>query len=217
MSAEALCALDPMFAPIVARAGPFAPLARAEDPYQALVCAVAGQQLHDRAVQAILSRFRALHPDKPFPDPAGVLATEDAALRGCGLSGAKITAIRGIAAARLAGLVPDAAQAATLDDSTLIERLTTLRGVGRWTVEMLLIFTLGRPDVLPVDDFAVREGFRRLTGDAVQPKPRALAERGQRWAPLRTTAAWYLWRAADEAKAGSRPSPLPLREGSGEG
>jgi len=102
--------------------------------------------------------------------------------------------------------VPSRRAAARLSDAALIERLTTIRGVGRWTVEMLLIFTLGRPDVLPVDDFGVREGYRRLRGLAEQPRPRALAELGALWAPYRSTAAWYLWRAAEEGRTIKQPA-----------
>jgi len=111
-----------------------------------------------------------------------------------------VAAIRDIAASAAAGLVPTRRAAAQLDDATLIEQLTRIRGVGRWTVEMVLIFTLGRPDVLPVDDFGVRDGYRRLHGLAEQPRPRDLAAIGEMWAPFRSYAAWYLWRAVDEAK-----------------
>jgi len=103
-------------------------------------------------------------------------------------------------------VVPTRRAAARLDDAALIERLVAIRGVGRWTVEMLLIFTLGRPDVLPVDDFGVREGFRILHRLEAQPKPRVFAEHGAVWAPYRSTAAWYLWRAADEHKTIKQPS-----------
>jgi DNA-3-methyladenine glycosylase II len=107
-------------------------------------------------------------------------------------------------------MVPTRAQARRLPDEALIDRLVPLRGVGRWTVEMLLIFTLGRADVLPVDDFGVREGYRVAAGLDEQPKPRALNEIGQAWAPYRTTAAWYLWRAADLAKDGSFKAPAAI-------
>jgi DNA-3-methyladenine glycosylase II len=102
--------------------------------------------------------------------------------------------------------VPTRRASARLTDEELIERLSSIRGVGRWTVEMLLIFTLGRPDVLPVDDFGVRDGYRLLQGLDVQPKPKALAEIGLAWAPFRSTAAWYLWRASDEGKRAKQPT-----------
>ena len=126
--------------------------------------AIAHQQLHGRAARAILARFIALHPDAAFPDPAAVLAHPEAALRGCGFSAGKVASLRDICARALNGTIPTRRGAARLSDEALIERLTAIRGVGRWTVEMLLIFGLGRPDVLPVDDFGVREGYRVLHG-----------------------------------------------------
>jgi DNA-3-methyladenine glycosylase II len=173
---------------------------RAEQPYQALVRAVAHQQLHGTAARSILARFCALYPGTGFPTPAMVLGTSEAALRGVGFSASKAAAIRDIAVNAAAGLVPTRRAAARLDDATLIEQLTRIRGVGRWTVEMMLIFTLGRPDVLPVDDFGVRDGYRCLHGLSEQPRPRDLAAIGEMWAPFRSYAAWYLWRALDEAR-----------------
>ncbi len=179
---------------------------RRRQPYEALVRAIAHQQLHGRAAEAILGRFLALYPGMAFPPPDLVLATGDAALRGCGFSGGKAASIRDIARHAAMGVIPTRHAASRLDDEALVERLLPIRGVGRWTVEMLLIFTLGRPDVLPIDDFGVREGYRILHGLDAQPKPKALGEIGQAWAPYRSTAAWYLWRAADEHKAIKQPS-----------
>lgn len=175
-------------------------------PYEALMRAIAYQQLHARAAEAILARFLALHSGPGFPAPRAVLDCPDPALRACGFSATKIAALRDICAHALDGTIPTRRAAARLSDAALIERLTAIRGVGRWTVEMLLIFALGRPDVLPVDDFGVREGYRLLHGLEVQPKPRALAELGAVWAPFRSTAAWYLWRAAEAARP-VRPTP----------
>ncbi len=193
-------ASDPAFAALIARIGPctLAPDRRRE-PYDALIHAIAHQQLHGRAAEAILGRLASL-AGGAYPTPERLLAYDDVALRGCGFSASKVAALRDLAHKRAGGLVPSRAAAARLDDTALIERLCALRGVGRWTVEMLLIFTLGRPDVLPVDDFGVREGYRLMHGLQAQPKPRALAEIGSAWAPYRSTAAWYLWRAADEGK-----------------
>ena len=175
---------------------------KAEDrePYEALVRAISHQQLHGNAARAIMARFVALHPDAAFPTPAQVIATPEERLRACGFSASKLATIRGIAAGALDGTVPTRRAAARLSDDALIARLTTLRGVGRWTVEMLLMFCLGRPDVLPVDDFGVREGYRKLHGLELQPRPKALAEAGAIWSPHRSSAAWYLWRAADEGR-----------------
>jgi DNA-3-methyladenine glycosylase II len=135
-----------------------------------------------------------------------VLSTPEATLRTCGFSTAKIACLREISARAVGGTVPTRRQARFLSDAELIERLTGIRGVGRWTVEMLLIFTLARPDVLPVDDFGVRDGYRALYCLPEQPKPRELATIGEAWAPFRSTAAWYLWRASDEAKRAKEPT-----------
>ncbi len=193
--------LDPAFAGLITRIGrPRLTPERDRSPYEALIRAIAHQQLHGRAAEAILGRFVALYPGIPFPTPEMVLASEESVLRGCGFSLGKIAAIRDICARTVDGTVPNRRAAARLSDEALIERLTTIRGVGRWTVEMLLIWTLGRVDILPVDDFGVREGYRVLYGLDAQPRPRDLAEIGLAWAPWRSYAAWYLWRASDEAR-----------------
>jgi DNA-3-methyladenine glycosylase II len=193
--------LDPAFAGLIRRVGPpRLDIQRQRSPYEALIRAIAHQQLHGKAAEAILGRFAALYPGGMFPTPDQVQATEDAALRACGFSGSKIAALRDICARTLDGTVPSRRASARLSDAALIERLTTIRGVGRWTVEMLLIFTLGRPDVLPVDDFGVREGYRVLNGLDSQPKPRELAEIGLSWAPFRSLATWYLYRAVEESR-----------------
>ena len=189
-----------VFGPLIARVGPPPPPEPPRAPFEALIRSIAHQQLHGNAARAILRRFHALFPPGRHAAPAEVMAAEEGALRACGFSGTKIAAIRDICAKTLAGVVPSLAECAALDDEALIQRLVAIRGVGRWTVEMVLISALNRPDVLPVDDFGVREGWRRLNGLDVQPKPKALAAIGAAWAPFRSTAAFYLWRAADEGK-----------------
>lgn len=190
-----LAALDPQWAAHIQAIGPCLHQPRPErDPYQALVRAIAYQQLHVKAGDAILGRFLALYPECDFPSPEQVLATTPEQLRACGFSANKLATIQGIAKARQQGLVPDHQLALTLDDEQLIERLVSLRGVGRWTVEMLLIYTLERMDILPADDFGVREGYRRLQGLDAQPNRRQMIELGNAWRPYRTIAAWYLWR-----------------------
>ncbi len=193
-------ATDPDFAALIGRVGRcrLSP-DRTRSPYEALVRAIAHQQVHGRAAEAILGRLMA-HCPPPFPPAAHILRLPDEAFRTAGFSAGKTASIRDIALHAARGLVPSRAAAARLPDQHLIERLVAIRGVGRWTVEMLLIFTLGRPDVLPVDDFGVREGYRRLKQLAVQPKPKELAILGLAWAPYRSTAAWYLWRAAEEGR-----------------
>ncbi len=198
---------DAAWAELIARIGrPHLQVERGRSPYEALLRAIAHQQLHGTAARAILARFQALYDAGTFPSPAQVLSTPEAALRGCGFSTAKIACLREISARAMDGTVPTRRQAALLSDAELIERLTGIRGVGRWTVEMLLIFTLGRPDVLPVDDFGVRDGYQALYQLPEQPKPRELAAIGEAWAPFRSTAAWYLWRASDEAKRAKEPT-----------
>jgi len=194
---EYLSNIDPDFAKLIQRVGPSRLAVTPRSPYEALVRAVAHQQLHGKAAEAILRRLTGLFPEHEFPPPDALLGREDQELRGCGLSAAKLAAIKDIAGKTLDGLVPCAEDAAILENEALIERLTALRGVGRWTVEMLLIFTLGRPDILPVDDFGVRDGYRKLKALEAQPKPKALAEIGEAWSPHRSTAAWYLWRASE--------------------
>lgn len=197
---------DPVMRRLIRRHGPCGIEARRWSPYEALTRAIAHQQLNGRAAQTILTRFVALFGTRRFPAPAEVLAAHPARLRSAGFSRAKVLAIKDIARHALAGTVPTRRAAARLTDEEIIERLLPIRGVGRWTVEMLLIFTLGRPDVLPVDDFGVREGYRLLQRLDVQPKPKALAEIGLAWAPFRSTAAWYLWRASDEGKRAKQPT-----------
>ena len=196
-----LAASDPDWATLIDYIGPcgLASIPKRE-PYEALVRAVAHQQIHGRAAGAILGRFLALHPDTPFPLPHHILATDETALRACGFSVAKMTTIRGIAQQAVAGVVPTRRAADHMADEELIARLVSLRGVGRWTVEMFLIHTLGRSDILPVDDFGVREGWRAIKGLATQPKPKELAKIGLAWSPYRSIAAWYLWRAADASR-----------------
>jgi DNA-3-methyladenine glycosylase II len=190
----------PVFGPLIARVGPPPGPEPRREPYEFLIRSIAHQQLHGNAARAILARFHALFDAGGHPAPAQVLAMKDGALRACGFSATKIAAIRDICEKALTGVIPTLAEAEALDDEALISRLVTIRGVGRWTVEMVLISALGRPDVLPVDDFGVREGWRLLNGLEVQPKPKELAAIGGCWGPYRTTAAFYLWRAADEGK-----------------
>jgi DNA-3-methyladenine glycosylase II len=169
-------------------------------PFQSLVQAVAHQQLNGTAANTILGRFKKLFPKRRFPRPEDLASVTDKQLRACGFSFAKIASIRDIAAKTLTGVIPTSRQIMKLSDDEIIERLTEVRGVGRWTVEMLLIFQLGRSDVLPVDDFGVRTGFRHAFKKRNMPTAKALLAFGERWRPYRTTAAWYLWCAADAAK-----------------
>jgi len=169
-------------------------------PFQSLVQAVAHQQLNGTAANTILTRFRKLFPGRKFPRPEDLAKVTDEQIRACGFSFAKIRAIRDIAEKTISGVVPTSRAIVKLSDEEIIARLTEVRGVGRWTVEMLLIFQLGREDVLPVDDFGVRAGFMTAYKKRSMPKPKQLLAFGKRWRPHATTAAWFLWRAADAAK-----------------
>lgn len=166
------------------------------EPYEALIRAVAHQQLHAKAAEAILERLRALHPGCTFPTPSKLLGTSELAQRQCGFSARKLTTIRAIARATLDGIVPSLEEASTLDDEALVERLVPLPGIGRWTVEMFLIYSLERLDILPVDDYGVREGYRRLKGLPDTPTAKQMRAYGEPLRPFRTIASWYLWRFA---------------------
>lgn len=201
MTEEALRHLkraDPVLARLIRRVGPCTLRPRRRrSPYEALVRSILFQQLHWRAAEAIFARLRALYPGTRFPSPEQLLRTPDAQLRAAGLSRNKIAAAKDIAAKTLEGVVPDSRTIRSMSDEEILERLTAVRGVGLWTVQMLLIFTLGRPDVLPATDFGVRKGFALTYGLAELPKPAEVLAHGERWRPHRTTATWYLWRAVD--------------------
>lgn len=198
---EFLSRVDKKLARVIAEAGPcrLRPR-RKQSPFEALVEAVANQQLSGKAAETILGRVRALFPERDFPRPEDLIEIPDEKLRSAGLSRAKVAAVKDIAAKTLNGLVPTPRQMAYLKDAEIIERLTEIRGVGQWTVEMLLIFKLGRPDVLPVDDYGVRKGFAITYGKRDLPKAAELLEYGERWRPYRSVASWYLWRAIELAK-----------------
>jgi DNA-3-methyladenine glycosylase II len=203
---RALAALDPVMARLIDAAGPCT-LAPSDEwqPFEALARAIAHQQLNGTAAASILGRFTALYAPATFPEPAALAGSTDQQLRAVGFSYSKIAALRDLADKVHAGVVPASAEMHALDDDAIVERVTQVRGIGRWTVEMLLMFQLGRPDVLPVDDFGVCNGFRLAYGLKGMPRPRALAEFGARWAPHRSFAAWYLWRAVDLAREKKLP------------
>lgn len=186
--------LDPDWATLIATVGPCGLEPRAErEPYEALTRAVAYQQLHGKAGDAIIKRFLALY-DAKFPTPDTLLQTEFDVLRSCGFSARKIETIQGIAQGALSGLVPTRAEADNMPDEELINRLVALKGIGRWTVEMLLIFTMERQDILPADDLGVVQGYKRLKRLEHAPNRKEIAEIGLAWSPHRTIASWYLWR-----------------------
>jgi len=164
-----------------------------QEPYEALIRAVAFQQLHAKAGEAIINRLCAFH-ENSFPLPTQLLKKSVDDLRACGFSARKIATLQDIANGTISGLVPSMVDASTMSDDALIERLVTLKGIGRWTVEMLLMFNLGRLDILPADDFAIGQGIKRLKKLSVVPKPKEIRQMGLAWQPYRTIASWYLWR-----------------------
>ncbi len=206
-AARALSQADPVMRQLIRDVGPclLAPR-KGRSPFEALARAIAYQQLHAKAAESILKRFLALFPGRRFPRPAELLAIKARRIRAAGFSRAKTAALRDLAAKTLDGTVPTTRVIARLDDDVIVQRLIEVRGIGQWTVEMLLMFQLGRPDVLPADDYGVRNGFRLAYGKRSMPTPKQLLRYGERWRPYRTAAAWYLWRAADRA---NRTKPVP--------
>ncbi|HTT03027.1 MAG TPA: hypothetical protein VMG11_13165 [Steroidobacteraceae bacterium] len=202
-----LCDIDPVMRGLIAAAGPCKLRANSQWPtFESLARAIAHQQLHRNAANAILARVEALAGGR-FPQPRQLLALPDTELRRAGFSLGKIQSLKDLAAHALEGHVPEHEVLLELESEDIIERLTQVRGIGRWTVEMMLIFQLGRPDVLPVLDFGVRNGFRLAYGLRSLPLPAALATFGLKWGPYRSIAAWYLWRAVELAKRGALPVP----------
>ena len=193
---------DPVMARLIDAVGPFRMrLERTSSLFLALAEAVVYQQLHGKAAAVIYARVLALFPRAPGgPDARQFMRATDARLRAAGLSRAKILALRDLARRTVVGSVPSLSEVHRMQDEAIIERLTEVRGIGRWTAEMFLIFHLGRPDVLPVDDYGVRKGFQVAFRKRGVPAPKEVARRGARWMPYRTVAAWYLWRAAERAK-----------------
>jgi methylated-DNA-[protein]-cysteine S-methyltransferase len=194
---------DRVLARLIDAVGPFdMPRKRTQSLFGALAEAIVYQQLHGKAAATIYARLCALFPRAhDGPSPEQILRASDGKLRTAGLSGAKVASLRDLARRAHAGEIPTIAEAHGMSDDALVERLTAVRGIGRWTVEMLLMFRLGRPDVLPVDDYGIRQGFAVAFGRRDMPSRDDVAKRGARWKPYRTVASWYLWRAAERAKS----------------
>ena len=203
-----LCAKDKKLAKYIARVGPCTLRPRKlQTPFAALCESIVYQQLTGKAAATIFARVLALFPGKRFPRPEEILATTDERLRSAGLSRAKAAALKDLSQKTLDGTVPTLRALGAMTDDEIVERLTEVRGIGRWTVEMMLMFRLGRPDVLPAGDYGVRKGYARVYGGDL-PAPRDLLESGERWRPYRSVASWYLWRVleldAPERKSGGR-------------
>jgi len=200
---------DPRFAALIARCRRFDVVANElVRPFDALAESIAYQQLSGKAAATIWGRVRALYGKRKWLDPAEVLKTPDEKLRGAGLSRSKVAALKDLAAKALDGTVPTRRELVKMSDEEIIERLTKVRGIGRWTVEMLLLFDLGRLDVWPVADYGVQKGFAKTFGRRKLPTPKQFQKIGEKWRPYRSVAAWYFWRALDapasETKTKSR-------------
>ena len=196
---------DTRLAQLVAKARDFhLNIDELESPYEALLEAIAYQSISGKAARTIFARIKALGSDGRPPTPEQILAASPETLREAGLSFAKIAAVRDLAQKTIDSVVPTLEQALTMSDQELVDRLISVRGIGAWTVEMFLIFRLGRPDVLPIHDYGVQKGFALLYGKRKIPKPKELAKFGERWRPYRTVASWYMWRAVEVAGKGAR-------------
>ena len=190
-----LSAVDAKLSRLIERVGPFAmPTREAMSPFQMLLHAIVYQQITGKAAESIHTRLVALFPGAK-PGPRKLQKLTDHALRGAGLSRPKVRAARDLADKTLDGTVPTLVELEAMDDEAIIARLTQVRGIGQWSAEMMLIFQLGRPDVLPVSDLGVRKGFQLSHGGRALPEPKNLLRYGERWRPYRSVASWYLWRA----------------------
>ncbi len=201
--------VDPVLGKLIRRVGPFT-LApdRPGHPFQSLATSILYQQLNGKAASTIVRRFVEAHGRRGrFPRPEAVAEAKPEALRACGISSNKGRALQDLARRTLQGEVPSFRALERMDDGAIVERLTEVRGIGPWTVQMLLLFRMGRPDVFPVTDFGVRKGFAITFGRAELPSPKELLEHGERWKPFRSMASWYLWRATDLASEAGETWP----------
>jgi 3-methyladenine DNA glycosylase/8-oxoguanine DNA glycosylase len=195
---EHITRTDKRMARLVAKTGAFRfQLDQCDSVYESLLEAIVYQSISGKAAATIYARIKALGSNGQCPTPVEILAVSDHRLRQAGLSGAKAAAMKDLAQKTIEGVVPTLEAAGLLSDAELVERLISVRGIGAWTVEMFLIFRLGRPDVLPVHDYGVQKGFALTYGKKEIPKPRELAAFGERWRPYRTVASWYMWRAVE--------------------
>ena len=200
-----LAARDPALGAVIERVGGDGFVGRpSRSAFESLSHAITYQQLSGKAAETIFGRFRALYKGDAFPEPETVLKTPHQKLRSAGLSNAKALAIKDLAAHAARGEIPAINALRAMDAEEVIERLTVVKGVGRWTVEMLLLFRIGHPDVLPVHDLGIRKGFARILRRRELPEPEAILRRGERWKPYRSVASWYLWRAVELPRGRAR-------------
>ena len=200
LAMDTLAAKDPHLAPLIKETEEFRIETDGSDsPYEILLEAIAYQSISGKAAATIFGRVKALGANGRAPTPEEMLKLRKSALRKAGLSGAKVLAMKDLAKKTIAGIVPSLEEAQKLSDEELVERLVSVRGIGAWTVEMFLIFRLGRPDVLPIHDLGVKKGWALTYGKKHMPKPKELLAFGERWRPYRTVASWYMWRACQRA------------------
>jgi len=193
-----LSQIDKRLARVIAKTGAFRfTLDECDSVYESLLEAITHQSISGRAARTIFERIKALGSNGQCPTPQEILAVPNQKLCQAGLSNAKAAAMKDLAQKTIDGVVPALEEAEKLSDEELVKRLISVRGIGAWTVEMFLIFRLGRPDVLPIHDYGVQKGFALTYGKKVMPKPRELAAFGERWRPYRTVASWYMWRAIE--------------------
>jgi DNA-3-methyladenine glycosylase II len=199
---RSLSRADKLMAKLIRRAGPFTHRPeKIQSPFQALLRAIVYQQLSGKAAATIYARMALAVAGGRVIRPQGIIDTADETLRGAGMSRAKVLAVKDLAAKTLDGTVPSLARLRKMDDAEIIARLVQVRGIGPWSVEMLLIFRLGRPDVLPTTDLGVRTGFMLTYGFKELPKAAEIIEHAERWRPYRSVASWYMWRAVDLERA----------------
>ena len=201
---------DKRLAGLIERVGGFAfKLDECDSVYESLLEAIMHQSIAGKAAQAIFARIKALGTNGNCPTPQELLRASTRTLRKCGLSKAKIASVRDLAQKTIDGVVPTLAQAEKMSDQELVDRLISVRGIGAWTVEMFLIFRLGRPDVLPIHDYGVQKGWAITYRKKNIPKPKELLKFGERWRPYRTVASWYMWRAVHLAGPAARKITKP--------
>ena len=189
---------DSKLARVIRRIGSFpTKKQKPQPPFASLLQAIVYQQLAGKAAATIFGRVKALGASG-FPTPEEILSLDETKLRGAGLSRQKIAAVKDLAAKTLDGTVPPLGKIRRMSEEEIHERLTQVHGIGEWSVQMFLMFRLGRPDVLPVHDYGIRKGFQRVYGHKDVPKPQVILEHGERWRPYRSIASWYLWRALEE-------------------
>lgn len=208
VAVDGLVRADRRLAKVIRLAGPFTHRPeKLQSPFEALLRAIVYQQLSGKAAATIYSRLLACLPKNRTDWPKAILAAADDTLRAAGMSWAKVAAVKDLSAKTLDGTVPTLSRLKKMDDADVVEHLTQVRGIGPWTVEMLLIFKLGRPDVLPVSDLGVRAGYRLAYGHETMPTPKELTAAGEPWRPYRSVASWYLWRAVDLHRSGKLKAP----------